>query len=94
MSVHKAAARLEAADGTVIGEGRAYVHLRQPGALAQKAQGTVSLDWWEDAAPAPARLVLDPGPTVQIEVDSDRLSGCMVGRILRYRTDWPGAATT
>ncbi len=94
MSVHKAGARLEAEDGTVLGEGRAYIHLRQSEPTPQAAQGTLSLDWWEEAAPAPARLVLDSGPVLQLRVDSDRLSGCMVGRILRYQTDWPGLATT
>ncbi len=93
MAVHKALARLRAADGSLIGEGRAYVHLRQPGGLAQPAQGTVSLDWWDDAAPAPARLDLVDGPTLEIRVESDRLSGCVVGRILRYQATWPGLTT-
>ena len=91
MSVRKAAAELRASDGSLIGEGRAFLHLRLPEAQPQPIQGTLSLDWWDDAALAPATLVLADGPELTIDVDSDRLSGCVVGRILRYRTQWPGA---
>lgn len=90
MPVHKAPARLIAADGTLIGEGRAFLHLRLGPGAPQPTQGTVSLDWWDDAAPAPARLALQGGPTLTLAVESDRLSGCVVGRILRYQTEWPG----
>ncbi len=93
MAVHKAPARLHAVDGSLIGEGRAYIHLRRPPAEAQTAQGTVSLDWWEDAAPAPSRLELADGLTLTIHVDSDRLSSCLVGRIVRYQAEWPGATS-
>ncbi len=93
MAVHKALARLRATDGALVGEGRAYIHLRQAETERQAAQGTVSLDWWDDGAPAPASLELDGGRTLPIEVSSDRLSGCMVGRILRYRLEWPGATS-
>lgn len=90
MAVLKRGAALHAPDGTTIGEGRAYVYLRQPEEQAQDAQGTLSLDWWDDAA-RPAAIAIADGPTLEIEVASDRLSGCMVGRILRYRVRWPGA---
>lgn len=90
MAVRKSAARLEASDGALIGEGRAYLHLRLPAEQPQAVQGTVSLDWWDEAAPAPARLVLADGPALPLRVESDRLSGCMVGRIVRYQADWPG----
>ena len=94
MSVRKGLARLVAASGAVIGEGRAYVHLRHPEAQAQPAQGTLSLDWWDDAADtAAARLELLDGPTLHLRLQSDRLSSCVAGRILRYETDWPGATT-
>ena len=92
MSVVKSLARLLAADGTLIGEGRAYIHLRREPADAQPVNGTVSLDWWDDAAPAPAALELADGPSLSLRVESDRLSGCVVGRILRYQTQWPGVA--
>jgi hypothetical protein len=94
VSVRKGLARLVAADGALIGEGRAYVHLREPDALRQSAQGTLSLDWWDDAlSTSDARLELIDGPTLALRLESDRLSGCLVGRILRYQTDWPGQAT-
>ena len=94
MSVHKGLARLLATDGAVIGEGRAYLHLHQPAAQAQPAQGTLSLDWWDDAGDtAAARLELIDGPTLQLRLQSDHLSGCVAGRILRYETDWPGATS-
>src|SRR5919201_1834614 len=48
MSVLKSPARLLAADGSPIGEGRAYLHLRLPEAQPQSATGTLSLDWWND----------------------------------------------
>jgi hypothetical protein len=91
VSVRKGLARLLAADGRAIGEGRAYLHLRQPELEAQAAQGTLSLDWWDDAlSTQDARLELIDGPTLALKLASDRLSGCMEGRILRYTTDWPG----
>ncbi len=92
MAVRKGLARLVAADGTVIGEGRAYIHLRLPDDQPQAAQGTLSLDWWDDAAPAPHQILLDGGPAIPVEVQGDHLSGCVVGRILRYQTDWPGSS--
>jgi hypothetical protein len=91
MSVRKGLARLVAADGRPIGEGRAYVHLRHPEPQAQPASGTLSLDWWDDApSTQDARLELIDGPTLALTLASDKLSGCMVGRIIRYTTDWPG----
>ena len=90
MSVHKSMARLLTSDGSVIGEGRAYVHLPRPASEAQPAQGTLSLDWWNDAAPA--RLALASGPMLELRVESDKLSGCIQGRVLRYTTDWPGVS--
>jgi hypothetical protein len=93
MAVHKAAARLLAADGSLIGEGRAFLHLRLPAAQPQRAQGTLSLDWWDqEVQAAGARLELADGPSVALQVEADRLSECMVGRILRYSADWPGQA--
>ena len=91
MTVRKGLARLVAADGALIGEGRAYLHLRQAEAQPQPAQGTLSLDWWDDAlSTSGARLELIDGPTLPVWLESDRLSGCVVGRILRYSTEWPG----
>ena len=92
MTVRKSLARLLAADGTPIGEGRAYLHLRLPDAEPQSAQGTLSLDWWNDApSPQAPTLELADGPKLLLRLESDRLSSCMVGRILRYHVDWPGA---
>ena len=91
MAVFKSLARLVSADGALIGEGRAYIHLRQPAAQAQLAQGTVSLDWWaEDVATHGTSLELADGPRLDLKVQSDKLSECVVGRILRYSADWPG----
>ena len=91
MAVHKSPARLLGADGSVIGEGRAYIHLRRPPREPQSASGTLSLDWWDDAvASSGARLQLLEGPELTLAVEADRLSECVVGRILRYTTDWPG----
>jgi len=91
VSVRKGLARLLTADGALIGEGRAYVHLREPDTCSQSAQGTLSLDWWDDAlSTCDARLELIDGPMLALRLESDRLSGCLVGRILRYQTDWPG----
>jgi hypothetical protein len=93
MTVHKTTARLLAADGALIGEGRAYLHLRQPAAEAQPAQGTLSLDWWDDALSTEnASLALADGPTLSLSLQTDHLSGCLDGRILRYATTWPGLA--
>ena len=93
MAVHKSAARLLAADGALIGEGRAYVHLRLPASQPQRAQGTLSLDWWDNTVQAEgARLELTDGPRLDLEVEADKLSACVVGRILRYSADWPGQA--
>jgi hypothetical protein len=92
VSVRKGLARLVAADGRAIGEGRAYVHLRQPELEPQAAQGTLSLDWWDDAlSTRDARLELIDGPTLALNLRSDKLSGCIEGRIIRYTTDWPGS---
>jgi hypothetical protein len=92
MSVRQGPARLLAADGRSIGEGRAYLHLRRPEPEPQAAQGTLSLDWWDDAlSTRDARLELIDGPTLALELASDRLSGCIAGRILRYTAAWPGA---
>ncbi len=91
MAVVKSPARLLAADGSLIGEGRAYVHLPRDAAVAQPVTGTLSLDWWDDAARAPAVVALSDGPSLSIQVESDKLSGCVVGRILRYSCVWPGA---
>jgi hypothetical protein len=88
VSVHKSAARLLADDDSVIGEGRAYVHLPRPAAEPQAAQGTLSLDWWNDGSPS--RLELSDGPTLRLRVETDKLSGCIQGRVLRYTTHWPG----
>jgi len=94
MGVRKAQARLLTADGRPMGEGRAYLHLRHPEPEAQRAQGTLSLDWWDEALSThDARLELIDGPTLALTLASDRLSGCMEGRILRYTTDWPGHST-
>ena len=67
VSVRKGLARLLAADGRAIGEGRAYLHLRQPELEPQPAQGTLSLDWWDDAlSTRDARLELIDGPTLAL----------------------------
>jgi hypothetical protein len=92
MSVLKSPARLLAADGAPIGEGRAYLHLRLPESQAQSATGTLSLDWWDDAlSTAGATLQLENGPALSLTLDSDKLSACIQGRVLRYTTTWPGA---
>jgi hypothetical protein len=91
MTVRKTPARLLDADGTLIGEGRAYVHLRLPDAEPQTAQGTLSLDWWNEVSSGEhARLELVDGPILSLTLESDKLSGCINGRILRYTTTWPG----
>jgi hypothetical protein len=92
MSVRKAQARLLTADGQLIGEGRAYLHLRQPDVEPQHAQGTLSLDWWNELTDTsgPPRLALQNGPVLTLQLESDRLSSCIAGRILRYQTAWPG----
>jgi hypothetical protein len=91
MTVRKTLARLLDANGTLIGEGRAYIHLRLPDGEPQNAQGTLSLDWWNEVSSGgQVRLELVGGPTVSLTLESDTLSGCMNGRILRYTTSWPG----
>lgn len=90
MPVHKSLAVLLAADGATVGEGRAYVHLRESYRVPQDAQGTISLDWWDDDAAAPTYLRLQDGPRLPVRVQGDRLSECMVGRIVRYTLRWPG----
>jgi hypothetical protein len=93
VSVVKAQARLTINE-TVLGEGRAYIHLREPIERAQSAQGTLALDWWDETTDLDdARLALAEGPTLKLDLESDRLSGCIQGRVLRYRTQWPGAPT-
>jgi hypothetical protein len=93
VAVFKAAGRLIDAHGTLIGEGRAYVHLRQPSEHAQRAQGTLSLDWWNDTdATEGVRLDLSDGPSLSLQVESDKLSECVAGRILRYSANWPGSS--
>ena len=91
MAVKKSLARLLSADGTSVGEGRAYLHLRQPEMQAQPATGTLSLDWWTDAQPT--HLELSDGPTLALTLQSDKLSACIDGRVLRYTVAWPGAPT-
>src|ERR671934_60432 len=94
VSVFRGAARLIAADGETMGEGRAYLHLRGPTEQPQPVQGTLSLDWWDDARSAEgARLELADGPTLPLKLESDKISGCIQGRILRYQTDWPGTTS-
>jgi hypothetical protein len=91
VAVHKSLARLLSADGSLIGEGRAYVHLRLPKEQPQSATGTLSLDWWDETVTAQGtRLELQGGPELPLAVEADTLSGCVVGRILRYTADWPG----
>jgi hypothetical protein len=91
MAVWKGTAQLVGADGAVIGAGRAYLHLRQPEPVPQRVQGTLSLDWWEPApVAAGAALALEDGPRLPLTLESDQLSGCIQGRVLRYTTDWPG----
>jgi hypothetical protein len=91
MTVHKSPAWLHTADGALIGEGRAYLHLRLPPTEPQTVQGTLSLEWWNDELRTQdARLALEDGPTLLLRLETDRLSSCMVGRILRYQVDWPG----
>ena len=89
MAVKKSPARLLGVDGVPIGEGRAYLHLRLPEAQPQAATGTLSLDWWTDAQPT--HLELADGPTLPLSVESDKLSACIDGRVLRYTTHWPGS---
>jgi len=94
VAVFKGTGRLLDASGVPIGEGRAYIHLRQPAEQAQRAQGTLSLDWWntdDGVATNGVRLDLDGGPGLNLEVESDKLSECVAGRVLRYSTNWPGS---
>jgi hypothetical protein len=94
MSVHKSAGRLLARDGLVLGEGRAYLHLARPSSEAQSAEGTMSLDWWNDASLDDSPLLsLADGPTLELTVTANKLSGCIQGRVLRYTTQWPGIRT-
>ena len=67
MAVHKSLARLVDADGEVIGEGRAYLHLRLPKEEPQRASGTLSLDWWDESrTTSGARLDLVDGPRLSL----------------------------
>ena len=93
MAVKKSLARLLTADGSAIGEGRAYLHLRLPEAQPQPATGTLSLDWWTDG-PYPSHLELTDGPTLPLKLESDKLSACIQNRVLRYTVTWPGAPTS
>jgi hypothetical protein len=91
VSVRKGLGRLVSLDGVVIGEGRAYLHLRIPETERQQVQGTLSLDWWDhDWSGQNARLELVDGPTLTLNLESDKISACINGRVLRYQTDWPG----
>ena len=94
MPVVKQAAQLKSESGALMGEGRAYVHVRGSLADAQPAVGTLSLDWWDDEQGTPSVMALEDGLSLPIEISSDRLSACIVGRILRYKTNWPGEAAT
>jgi len=91
MSVHKGLGRLVSDDGALIGEGRAYLHLRLSEAERQQVQGTLSLDWWDvDWTGQSARLELVDGPTLTLQLQSDKISACINGRVLRYEAVWPG----
>ena len=91
MSVRKGLGLLVSAEGTPIGEGRAYLHLRMPETQRQPVQGTLSLDWWDaDWQGQHARLELVDGPVLALELQSDKISACISGRVLRYQTEWPG----
>ena len=92
MAVKKSLARLLTSDGSAIGEGRAYLHLRLPEDQPQPATGTLSLDWWTDALPS--HLQLADGPTLALTLESDKLSACINNRVLRYTTHWPGLTTS
>jgi hypothetical protein len=92
MTVRKTLARLLDADGALIGEGRAYLHLRLADAEPQTAGGTLALDWWTEVSSEGARLELVDGPTLSLTLESDTLGGCINGRILRYKTRWPGTS--
>ena len=95
MTVKKSLARLLTAEGAPIGEGRAYLHLRLPDTQPQTATGTLSLDWWDDTlSTQDARLELADGPTLGLSLESDKLSACIDGRVLRYTTEWPGLLTS
>lgn len=90
MAVFKSYARLVDASGTVIGEGHAYVHLRQGELIPQTVQGTVSLRRWQADAAAPSALELPDGRRLLIRVQADTLSTCLGScRILRYHAEWP-----
>ena len=91
MSVHKALARLVSDDGALIGEGRAYLHLRLSETENQRVQGTLSLDCLDaDWMGQSARLELVDGPTLILHLQSDKISACINGRVLRYEALWPG----
>lgn len=91
VSVHKGLGRLVSVDGVCIGEGRAYLHLRMPETQRQLVQGTLSLDWWDnDWQGRDARLELVDGPVLALELQTDKISACINGRVLRYQSVWPG----
>jgi hypothetical protein len=93
MAVFTSEARLLDAAGQVIGEGRAYIHLRQDASRPQAVQGTMSLRRWEPDAPAPAAIALADGRRLPIRVEADALSACLgTSRILRYKAQWPPMA--
>src|SRR5688500_2170144 len=92
MAVFKSLVEVHDAGDRSIGDGMTYVHLRLPADAPQRATGTVSLKRWEPAGEPPARLTLEDGRILAIEVSREVLSECSQNHILRYQATWPPAA--
>ncbi len=94
MAVFKSSVEVHDSGGRPIGAGMTYVHLRLPANAEQRATGTVSLKRWEPAGEPPARLALEDGRALAIEVSREVLSECSRNHILRFQANWPPAQTS
>ena len=91
MAVFKSSVDVHDTDDRSIGAGMAYVHLRLAADAEQPVTGTVSLRRWEPAEALPARLRLDDGRQLAIEVSRQVVSDCSRNHILRFQALWPPA---
>jgi hypothetical protein len=89
MAVFKSAVDVQDAADRSIGAGMTYIHLRLTATAEQQATGTVSLRRWEPEGSPPARLKLEDGRHLAIEVSRDVLSECSQNHILRFQASWP-----